>query len=566
MSETAVSAACAPRLREIDPRSLQPNPLNPRTTPASAAQEEQLRASIKARGIIQFPVVAEKDGSLVIRAGHRRVRAAIDLDLPLIWVVETEPGNIDLMDALAENVIRAAMNSVDTWRAIQALEDQGWNDHAIADALAQPVRTVRRLKLLAHIHPPMLDVMARGEMPTEDQLRTIAGATIEEQAQVWKKHKPKKNESTNWWSIANALSKRRIPFSTAKFDDALAAQYGVTWHDDLFAPPGEDSRYTTDVDGFFGAQQEWLQNNLPKGGVLLPQDEYGRPTLPKKAERVYGKPGRGDIVGHFLDPRTAEVKTVAYRLPAEKKAAQGKGKEAGSIEAPNKPQRPDVTQKGRAIIGDLRTDALHEALRQDPASDITLLAFLVLALGGRNVTVQNGMNEGRFDREAICEGLIQGGVLTQDDDAVRAAARAMLVQTLSCRDNMSNSGIGARIAGDTIGATLRLPSMASDEFLSCLSRQALEREASANGVRVEARVKDTREAMVRHFEGTTWYYPDAVFALSKLEIEAGLTTTGHWVPGNTGADSSDEDQAETNPASEGEEGDDEFADLTAAAD
>lgn len=568
MTETAISALTAPCLREVDPRSLRQNPLNPRVTPAGAAQEEQLRASIKARGIIQFPVVAEKDGELVIRAGHRRVKAAIDLALPTIWVVETEPGNIDLMDALAENVIRASMTSVDTWRAIVNLEAQGWNDQAISDALAQPVRTVRRLKLLAHIHPPMLDVMARGDMPNEEQLRTIAGASIEEQAQVWKKHKPKKNETTNWWPVANALSKRRIPFSAARFDDELAAKYGVIWHEDLFAAGGDDSRYTTDVDGFFGAQQEWLEHNLPKGGVLVPQDDYGHPALPKKAERVWGKPGKSDILGHYLDPRTAEVKIVAYRMPVEKKAAKAKPGDTAPVDLPEKSQRPDVTQKGKAIIGDLRTDALHEALRQDPASDITLVAFLVLALGGRNVTVQSGVNEGRFGREAICEGLIEGGVLTQDEEAVRAAARAMLVQTLSCRDNMSNSGIGARIAGDAIGATLRLPSMATDDFLSCLSRQALEREAIANSVRVEARVKDTRAGMVRHFEGATWHYPDAVFALSKREIEEQATAAEQSMPGFDDTDPESDDHGEADLAPEAGEGgeDEELTELSSTAD
>jgi ParB family transcriptional regulator, chromosome partitioning protein len=530
MNETSISVPSTPRLREVEPRSLRQNPLNPRVAPAGAAQDEQLRASIKARGIIQFPVVAEKDGELVIRAGHRRVKAAIDLDLSTIWVVESEPGNIDLMDALAENVIGASMTSVDTWRAIVSLEAQGWNDQAIADALAQPVRTVRRLKLLAQIHPPMLDAMARGDIPKDEQLRTIAEATIGEQAQVWKKHKPKKNESTNWFAVANALSKRRVPFSAAKFDEMLAEKYGVIWVEGLFAPAGEDNRDTTDVDGFFGAQQEWLENNLPKGGVLVPQDDYGQPSLPKKAERVYGKPAKGDIVGHYLDPRTAEVKTVTYRMAAEKTTAKGVGKNAAPTQLPEKAQRPDVTQKGNAIIGDLRTDTLHEALREDPASDVTLMAFLVLALGGRNVSVQSGVNEGRFDRQAICEGLIQGGVLTGDEEAVRAAARAMLVQTLSCGDNMSNSGIGARIAGETIGATLRLPSMATEEFLSCLSRQALEREAAANSVRVEARVKDTRAGMVRHFDGATGHYPDAVFALSKLEIEDEIAGAEYFGP------------------------------------
>ena len=40
----------------------------------------------------------------------------------------------------------------------------------------------------------MLDVMALGSMPSEEHLRTIAAATREERAQVWKKHKPKKGQ------------------------------------------------------------------------------------------------------------------------------------------------------------------------------------------------------------------------------------------------------------------------------------------------------------------------------------------------------------------------------------
>jgi len=34
--------------------------------------------------------------------------------------------------------------------------------------------------------------------------------------------------------------------------------------------------------------------------------------------------------------------------------------------------RPDVTQKGIAMIGDLRTDALHQALADTPIEDETL--------------------------------------------------------------------------------------------------------------------------------------------------------------------------------------------------
>ena len=84
------------------------------------------------------------------------------------------------------------MSPVDTWRAIDGLERRGWTEQAIADALALPLRTIRRLKLLAQPHPPMLEVIAAGNIPTEDQLRTIAAAARTEQAQAWKKHRARK--------------------------------------------------------------------------------------------------------------------------------------------------------------------------------------------------------------------------------------------------------------------------------------------------------------------------------------------------------------------------------------
>jgi ParB/RepB/Spo0J family partition protein len=233
-------------LRNVDPRILQANPDNPRRIPVSPAMDEQLLASIKAIGIIQPPIVVEKDGALVINAGDRRVKQAIRADFATIDVLVCDADEArDLIRSLAENLIRASMNSVDIWRGIDTLEKKGWNEQAIADALALPLRTVKRLKLLAHLHPPMLDAIAAGSAPTEDQLRTIAAASHDEQAQVWKKHKPKKGHDASWYEIARALAKRRIPFSAAKFGDDLAQAYGVVWEDDLFAPADEDGRYTT---------------------------------------------------------------------------------------------------------------------------------------------------------------------------------------------------------------------------------------------------------------------------------------------------------------------------------
>ena len=571
-------------LRSVDPTTLQPNPDNPRRTPAPQAMDDQLVASIKAIGLIQPPRVKEVDGGLVLITGNRRVSAAITAGLATIDVLVCAADEVaDAMRSVSENLIRASMTSVDIWRATEALAAQGWNEQGIADALALPVRTVRRLRLLAHLHPAMLDVMASGSMPNEEQLRTIAAATREEQAQVWKKHKPKKGHDCAWHEVARALSRRRMPVSAAKFGDDLAQAYGVVWEDDLFAPAGEDGRFTTSVEGFFGAQLEWLQANLPERGTLLPTDEYGRYQLPKQAEHIYGKPGRTDLVGHYLDPSSGEVRTIAYRLPEPKKPARtGKGAQpAGTPDAGTVPARtrPEVTQKGSAMIGDLRTDALHQALREAVIDDSMLLALLVLALGGRNVSVYSGAGMGAFDRETICRSLTEGGVLTTEPDAVHSAARAMLTVALSCRDNASNSGPFARIAGDAIGASLCLPNMATEAFLACLSKAAIEKVAAAEGVRVEARAKDTRARLVERFKTGVYVYPGALFRLTQEEAKqaaesrrtipgAGLTSGGdaagdsaNEARGEAGLDGEQTDTAE-NPGADrwNNAGNDELAD------
>jgi ParB-like chromosome segregation protein Spo0J len=495
------------------------------------------------------------------------VKAAIKADLPVIDVLVCDADEAaDAMRSVAENLIRASMSSVDIWRAIERLEAQGWNEQAISDALALPVRTVRRLKLLAHLHPAMLDVMALGSMPNEEQLRTITAATREEQAQVWKKHKPKRGQTdVAWYEVARALAKRRMPASAAQFGDDLAKAYGIVWEDDLFAPPGEDSRYTTNVEGFFGAQQEWLQNNLPERGTLVPVDEYGSCKLPKKAERVYGKPGKNDLVGHYIDARTGEVETIAYRLPAPKKAgkpANGAGARQGAAgdddgDTAAVKTRADVTQKGVAMIGDLRTDALHQALADTPIEDDTLFGLLILAFGGENVTVDSGSDLRGEDRKAICRTIAEGGVLTADRDLLRHAARRMLTGVLSCRENRSHSGPFARIAGEAIGASHLLPNMATEDFLSCLSRGALETVAKAEGVNIAPRAKDTRARMVTRFKDGTFVYPAALFRLTPEEQEAAERATARsrngWVDPVNDDEGEDGDDGEDNAGSDDDE-------------
>ena len=54
-------------------------------------------------------------------------------------------------------------------------------------------------------------------------------------------------------------------------------------------------------------------------------------------------------------------------------------------------------------------------------------------------------------------------------------------------------------------------------------------------MKVEVRVKDTRAALVKHFDGKTWHFPGALFPLTEEERANAAARTGHWVSGSTAA-------------------------------
>jgi ParB-like chromosome segregation protein Spo0J len=425
------------------------------------------------------------------------------------------------MRSLVTTIAHEQLNPVDQWRAIERLVALGWTEEAIGIALAQSVRQIKKLRLLANVLPTMLDHMAKGDMPDEKQLRTIAAASLEEQKEVWKAHKPTKGDpQVSWWAVANGLAKTRMYARDASFGDDLAQAYGIAWVEDLFAPADQDSRYTTDVEAFLGAQQEWMTQHLPKKGVIAETNSWGEVKLPPKAERVYGTPKKSDHAAMYLD-REGKVKTVHFRMPEAKK--KGKNAQAGDDEAivVSKP-RPDVTRKGIEMIGDLRTDALHEALSRAPIEDDTLLALLVLAFAGQNVRVDSGAGGdfrygGRFGRHAAT--LFDAeGKLAFDTDTLRVAARGVLIDVLSCRENISKSGVVALVAGAAIGADGFLANMGTEDFLSCLSRPALEGSCADTPVLPRARVKDTRAALVEHFKESHFVHPAALFAPDAISL------------------------------------------------
>ncbi len=548
------------KLIKVDPRALTENPDPTRRTKSTPQSDALLLATVKAVGIIQPPIVTAQRGrgnGFTIEIGHRRVAQAIAAKLDEIEVLVADPDEEkDALRSLIENVAREPLNPVDLWRRIERLVALGWTEESIGIALGQSVRQIRKLRLLANILPAMLDHIAKGDMPSEQYLRTIAAATQDEQAQVWKKYKPRKTDPQVTWSeVARALTKTRMFARHASFGDELAQAYGIVWQEDLFAPADEDSRYTNDVDAFLGAQQEWMTANLPKRGFVIEVTTWGEPKLPPKAERVYGKPNKNDYSGWYLDPRNGSVQSVAYRMPhAKKDPAKGKGLRSEGAESVAPAPRPDVTQRGMDMIGDLRTDALHEALGRAPIEDDTLTALLVLALAGGNVSVASGRTSEYGARAQQARRLIGGdGKLTFDRETLHQVAREMLIDVLSCRENRSNSGIVARVAGAAIGADEFLPNLATEEFLSCLSRTALEASLQGTSVLPRPRVKDTRAALVAHYADGRFVHPAALFAPA-------ADVVAEWAEDNAPVDDDDDTAVD-----DSEPGDDEHGGYAEAA-
>ncbi|MDQ0333554.1 ParB family chromosome partitioning protein [Mesorhizobium sp. YL-MeA3-2017] len=537
------------QLIKVDPRALKENPDRMRQTKSTPQADALLLATIKAVGIVQPPVITPETGGgngYVINAGHRRVKQAIAAGLGEIDVLVDDAANDNgAMRSMVENIAREALNPVDQWRAIERLVALGWTEEAIGVALALPVRQIKKLRLLANVLPAMLDHMAKSDMPDERQLRTIAAASLDEQKEVWKKHKPSKADpQVSWWSVAQALQKTRMFARHASFGDDLAQAYGIAWVEDLFAPADEDSRYTTDVEAFLGAQQEWMTANLPKKGIIAEATHYGEVKLPPKAERVYGKPTKSDCTAMYLD-RDGRVQSVHYRMPAAKKP-KGKGatspdNAADDVGEVSKP-RPDVTRKGVEMIGDLRTDALREALGRAPIEDDTLMALLILAFAGQNVSVTTGGGGTYYGHSRLAKNAAvlfdADGKLAFDMDTLRVAARTMLVDVFSCRENATNSGVVARVAGEVVGADAFLPNMGTEEFLACLSRPALEASCKDTPVLPRQRVKDTRAALVEHFKKGHFVHPSALFAPDPAKLADWLSS------GATSADDEADGDAE----------------------
>lgn len=153
---------------------LKASPKNARKTPHSAATIEAFAASIKAKGVLQPPVVeVERDGEgvptgnylVTIGEGRRQglrllaKRKAIKRTHPVRCIVDAENDAHEI--SLDENMTREAMHPADQFEAFQRLaEERGYGAEEIGARFGVSAHVVRqRLRLQADVNAALATVV-----------------------------------------------------------------------------------------------------------------------------------------------------------------------------------------------------------------------------------------------------------------------------------------------------------------------------------------------------------------------------------------------------------------------
>jgi ParB family chromosome partitioning protein len=187
-----------PAVGHIPLDKLVPSLTNVRKTPPSSAEDAELKASIRARGLKQNLVVhpaAGEKGVHAVTAGGRRLRALQELaaegvipaDFRVPCLVEAPEAALET--SLMENRIRAALSPADEFVAMAALIDSGEPVEAVATRFGVSERHVRQRLRLGKLAPELLDAYRAGDISLDVVTAFTLGADHAAQLAVWRQVK-----------------------------------------------------------------------------------------------------------------------------------------------------------------------------------------------------------------------------------------------------------------------------------------------------------------------------------------------------------------------------------------
>jgi ParB family chromosome partitioning protein len=188
----------ASAIRKIPLNKLILSPANVRKTPASAAEDAELKASLKSSGLKQNLVVhasAGDKGLYAVTAGGRRLKALQELaaegviaaDFKVACLVEDTGAAIET--SLMENSCRAGMCAADEFIAMAALIDTGLTVEAVAARFGVTEKHVKQRLRLGKVAPELLEEFRQEAIALDVMTAFTLSADHAAQLAVWRQVK-----------------------------------------------------------------------------------------------------------------------------------------------------------------------------------------------------------------------------------------------------------------------------------------------------------------------------------------------------------------------------------------
>ena len=174
------------RILEIDPKLIKTNPYQPRLEFDVQALEE-LKASIKEKGLIQPIAVRKVDNYYELIAGERRLRSVIDLGFKKVpaYILDIETKEDMLEIALIENVQREKLNVIELAISYKRLVDEcGLTIEQVGKTIGKDRSTINNVLRLLKL-PQTVQTSLKENKISMGHARAILGApSIDEQINV----------------------------------------------------------------------------------------------------------------------------------------------------------------------------------------------------------------------------------------------------------------------------------------------------------------------------------------------------------------------------------------------
>ena len=203
-------------VQQIRLAKLTKSPDNVRTTPPSRAEDEQLKTSIAARGVLQPLVVrpGARKGYFDVMAGGRRLDALKALQkegklrktyaAPCMVRPDTNKE-----ESLAENLQRANMHPADEFTAFAELIDEGADVQGVAERFGVTQKHVKQRLKLGKAAPELIQAYRDKEMDLDTLMAFTVSEDHDAQRAVWEQVKDQHHVSI--YAVKQRLTEGAIP-------------------------------------------------------------------------------------------------------------------------------------------------------------------------------------------------------------------------------------------------------------------------------------------------------------------------------------------------------------------